>query len=152
MFCSKCNTNHLDGFTPRTVYRQDGLEIFAYYIGKCTHCGADMIEKEIFKSEWHEDISMETFLEENPNFSFEKEKVEKVEKPSKLIIHETDCHGSGFVHCKGKTDYYSYDDEMGDIRAAVEGLIDLGFIKPEQVIILEQDQLYEKFAELLEKE
>ena len=31
----------------------------------------------------------------------------------KLIIHETDCHGSGKFYYNGKWDYYSYDDEYG---------------------------------------
>lgn len=151
MFCSKCGVDDNQNVIC-TSFRQDGNTIYLYSVGKCSECGSDIIEKETFESEWHEDISMETFLEENPNFSFEKEKVEKVEKSSKLIIHETDCHGCGWVYYNKSFTPYSYDDETGDIRSAVEELVRLGFIKPEQVLILEGEQLYHKLAELLERE
>lgn len=29
---------------------------------------------------------------------------------SKLIIHETDCHGCGTIHFEGKTKHYSYEE------------------------------------------
>ena len=149
MFCSKCGVDDLRNFD-RTIFRQDGLEIFAYHLGKCVNCGADIIEKEIFDSDGCSDnISMEVFLEENPDFSFEEK---KEEKPSKLIIHETDDDGCGVIHYKGKTEPYSYDDCIyGDIKSTVKSLIDLGFIKPEQVLIFEQNQLYEKFGQLIER-
>lgn len=71
----------------------------------------------------------------------EREVIE-MSKP-KLIIHETDCHGSGKFYYNGKWDYYSYDDEYGDIRAAVQGLIDIGFINVEDVAIFtDEDELY----------
>lgn len=58
----------------------------------------------------------------------------------KLIIHETDCHGCGYVHYNGTTKYYSYDDgAFGDVRATVQELIDIGFIKPEEVVIFDGD-------------
>jgi hypothetical protein len=61
---------------------------------------------------------------------------------SKLIIHETDCHGCGRIYFEGRTENYSYDDgDLGDVRATVEGLIELGFIDPNDVIIFDD---YEK--------
>ena len=58
----------------------------------------------------------------------------------KLIIHETDCHGCGYVHFNGKTYHYSYDDgAWGDVRATVQELINIGFIKPEEVVIFDSD-------------
>ena len=62
-------------------------------------------------------------------------------KNKKLIIHETDCHGSGYVTYNGETHYYSYED-VGDIRAMVQELIDIGFIKTEDVVFLEKDEIY----------
>lgn len=149
MLCTKCGLDHPSNYI-RTIFRQDGNEIFAYHIGKCIDCGADVIEKENFESEGYGDsISVETFLEENPDFSSDEI---GVKKPSKLIIHETDCHGGGWVYYNKSFTPYSYEDETGDIRAAVEELIRLGFIEPEQVVIFEEEELYQKFAELLEKE
>lgn len=68
---------------------------------------------------------------------------------SKLIIHETDCHGSGRIYFDGKVEHYSYDDGgLGDVRRTVEGLIDLGFIDPEDVIIFDDyDNNIYKFVE-----
>lgn len=58
----------------------------------------------------------------------------------KLIIHETDCHGCGYVHYNGKTDTYTYDDSYwGDVRLTVEALIKIGFIKPEDVVIFDEN-------------
>ena len=63
----------------------------------------------------------------------------------KLIIHETDCHGCGAVYYNGKCEHYSYDDgTWGDVRATVEKLIDIGFIKYEDVVIFtDEDNIYE---------
>lgn len=63
----------------------------------------------------------------------------------KLIIHETDCHGCGNVYYKGRCDNYTYDDgEWGDIKTAVIKLIDIGFIKYEDVVIFtDDDNIYE---------
>lgn len=59
---------------------------------------------------------------------------------NKLIIHETDCHGCGCIHYNGKTESYSYDDgSWGDVRATVQELIEIGFIKAEDVIIFSDD-------------
>lgn len=58
----------------------------------------------------------------------------------KLIIHETDCHGCGYVHYNGVTKHYSFDDgEFGDVRATVQELINIGFIKPEEVVIFDDN-------------
>jgi hypothetical protein len=70
---------------------------------------------------------------------------------SKLIIHETDCHGCGVVYYEGKTEGYAYDDNA-DVRGAVQVLIDVGAIKEEDVIIIEGDEIYTKLADLLEIE
>ena len=55
---------------------------------------------------------------------------------SKLIIHETDSHGCGTLHYNGITHNYSYDDSRcGDIMLAVNFLIEIGFIKSEDVLL-----------------
>lgn len=72
-----------------------------------------------------------------------------------LIIHETDSHGCGNVYYKGYENHYSYDDEMGDIRRAVDFLIEIGFIDPETVAIYDgQSSIYEELDRYfsLEKE
>lgn len=71
---------------------------------------------------------------------------------AKLIIHETDSHGCGKFHYNGRTDWYAYDDEMGDMKEGVKALIDIGFIKAEDVLIFDDyndiynflDTIYEK--------
>ena len=56
----------------------------------------------------------------------------------KLIIHETDCHGCGFIHCNDITEYYCYDDgSWGDVKATVKKLIDIGFINKDDVVIFD---------------
>lgn len=64
-------------------------------------------------------------------------------KNKKLIIHETDCHGCGYVVYDGEMRHYSYDGNIGDVRTVVQELIDMGFIKTEDVIILENDEIYD---------
>jgi len=65
-------------------------------------------------------------------------------KPNhKLIIHQTDIHGSGNIFCNGTTRHYSYDDETGDVGAAVRTLIDIGFINEDDVCFIEGDEIYE---------
>lgn len=64
------------------------------------------------------------------------------EKRKKLIIHETDCHGGGRVYYNGKSTYYAYDDETGDLKSAVLTLISLGFIDASEVAIYEDDAIY----------
>lgn len=70
-----------------------------------------------------------------------------------LIIHETDIHGRGTLYYKGTEVHYSYDDEMGNIRGAIEFLISIGFIDPSTVLIYDNDNsIYEHLNELLEKD
>ena len=67
-----------------------------------------------------------------------------------LIIHETDYHDCGTVYHNGTELQYSYDDEMGNLRGAVEFLISIGFIDPETVIIFDNgNSIYEQIDELL---
>ena len=63
---------------------------------------------------------------------------------NKLVIHETDCHGCGYVYYDGKCDYYSYDDSFyGDVRLTVNALIEIGFIKAEDVVVFtDNEELY----------
>ena len=55
----------------------------------------------------------------------------------KLFINETDERGEGMVCCGGKVGWYSYREEMGDIRAAIEFLISIGFINKNDVEIFD---------------
>lgn len=74
---------------------------------------------------------------------------------SKLIIHETNCHGCGNVHYKGQTKEYSYDDgALGDVRRTVESLIEMGFINEEDVLIFDEyeNDIYEYLEKLMNKE
>lgn len=66
---------------------------------------------------------------------------------SKLLIHETDCHGCGYYCYEGKVERYVYDDEPGDMKIAVQALIDIGFIKKEDVIIVEGADIYAMIKE-----
>lgn len=61
---------------------------------------------------------------------------------SKLYIHETDCHGQGYVIYEDKIEYYSYDDGA-DMRIAVEELIKIGFLNPDDVIIIKGEEIYD---------
>ncbi len=70
---------------------------------------------------------------------------------AKLIIHETDCHGCGTVYYNGASTKYAYDD-VGDIKSAVQVLLDIGFLNENDVEIFEDDKIYEKLADLLEIE
>lgn len=72
----------------------------------------------------------------------------------KLIINEIDRHGCGEYFFDGTYGMYSYDDVCsGDLRAAVELLLEIGFIKGEQVkIFSDGDSLLEAYANLLGKE
>ena len=71
----------------------------------------------------------------------------------KLIINETDCHGCGEYFFNGTHGTYTYDDgESGDLRATIEFLIEIGFIKKEQVKIFSADEpLIKEYANLLEE-
>lgn len=62
---------------------------------------------------------------------------------SKLLIHETDPYGDGYYCYNGKIEQYRYDDNStGNIRTAVQALIDIGFIKEEEVLIVEGEDIY----------
>ena len=70
---------------------------------------------------------------------------------SKLIIHETDCHGCGVVHYNGKTEGYAYDMNA-DVKSAVQVLIEVGFISEDDVEVYEGDELYDALSNLLDIE
>ena len=68
---------------------------------------------------------------------------------SKLIIHEIDCHGSGYVYFNGKTHSYNYDDGgFGDVRATVLELINIGFINPKDVFIFDETSDFDIYRAL----
>lgn len=68
---------------------------------------------------------------------------------SKLIIHETDCHGGGNVYFNGKTHSYFYDDgAFGDVRATVQELINIGFINPKDVFIFNETSDFDIYKAL----
>ena len=62
------------------------------------------------------------------------------EAKKKLIIYETDCHGCGKFYYNGKTYHYAYDD-IGDVKSVVESLIEIGFINPDDVVIIDEDNI-----------
>ena len=70
---------------------------------------------------------------------------------SKLIIHETDCHGCGMVYYNGNIESYAYDDNA-DVKNAVQILIEVGAINENDVVIVKEDEIYKKLADLLEIE
>lgn len=58
----------------------------------------------------------------------------------KLIIHETDSHGCGYIYYKGICDRYTYDDgAWGDVKSTVQELINIGFISTSDVVFLDSD-------------
>lgn len=59
----------------------------------------------------------------------------------KLYIHETDDHGEGYIICENRVQYYSYDD-TADMRVAVEELINIGFIDPDNIVIIKGEEIY----------
>lgn len=56
----------------------------------------------------------------------------------KLIIHETDGYGAGFFVYKGVVKHYAYDDNVGNMRAVIEALIDIGFVDSKDVVIYDE--------------
>lgn len=68
----------------------------------------------------------------------------------KLIIHETDCHGCGTYYYNGEVERYAYDD-TGDVKSVVQALIDIGFINPDDVVIIDDDNIYSLVEKLFEK-
>ena len=67
-------------------------------------------------------------------------------KMSRLYIHETDCHGQGCIIYEDKVEYYAYDDNA-DMRVAVEELINIGFINPDDVVIIKGEEIYDYLKE-----
>lgn len=67
----------------------------------------------------------------------------------KLIVHETDIHGSGYVQYNGSGFSYYCDGECGNARVVIEELIKIGFINEEDVLIIEEDEIYEILDEAL---
>ncbi len=67
----------------------------------------------------------------------------------KLIVHETDIHGRGYVHFDGRGFSYSYDDVYGNVKETVYGLIELGFIKEDDVLFIDGDDIYAVLDEAL---
>ena len=66
----------------------------------------------------------------------------------KLIIHETDCHGGGYIYYNGKCEDYMYDDgKWGDVKSTVEALVEIGFINYEDVVIFTNDDNIYKYVE-----
>ena len=65
---------------------------------------------------------------------------------SKLYIHETDCHGRGCFIYEDKVEYYAYDDNA-DVRVAVEELVNIGFINPDDVVIIKGEEIYDYLKE-----
>lgn len=59
----------------------------------------------------------------------------------KLIVHETDCHGDGYVQFNGSGFAYFHEDS-GNAKEIIKDLIDIGFIKEEDVIFLDGDEIY----------
>lgn len=72
------------------------------------------------------------------------------ETKKKLIIHETDCHGCGKYYYNGKVEWYAYDD-VGDVKTVVQALIDIGFINPDDVVIIDEDNIYPLVEKIFEK-
>ena len=60
---------------------------------------------------------------------------------SKLIIHETDSHGKGYICYNGKTEYYCYDLNC-DMREAIEVLKKIGFLNEKEIKVYEEDEIY----------
>ena len=65
----------------------------------------------------------------------------------KLYIYETNCHGEGNVIYEGQVHYYSYDGVSGDVKAAVQALIEIGFINPDDVVFIDGDEIYDYLKE-----
>ena len=65
---------------------------------------------------------------------------------SKLYIHETDCHGQGYFIYKDKVIPYAYDNNA-DMRVAVEELVNIGFINPDDVVIIKGEEIYDYLRE-----
>lgn len=60
----------------------------------------------------------------------------------KLIVHETDIHGDGYVQYNGSGFPYWSEGDCGNAREVIEELIKIGFINEEDVLIIEGDEIY----------
>ena len=67
----------------------------------------------------------------------------------KLIVYETDYHGSGYVQYNGNGFPYYYNGDCGDARSVIEELIKIGFINEEDVLFIDDDEIYEILDEAL---
>lgn len=69
----------------------------------------------------------------------------------KLFIHQTDHHGQGYFGIIGEKETYnsySYEDcYTGDIAKAVNVLINIGFINPDNVLYMEEMEVYDHLKE-----
>lgn len=76
----------------------------------------------------------------------EEERIHK-----KLFIHEIDSNGQGYfgiIGEKGTFASYSFEDgETGDIATAVRALINIGFVHPSDVLLMEEMEIYEHLRE-----
>ena len=58
-----------------------------------------------------------------------------------LIVHETDCHGDGYVMFNGNVMRYWHEDCV-NMKEAVKMLIELGFLNDVDVCVLEGEEVY----------
>lgn len=77
--------------------------------------------------------------------------MEKERTHKKLFIHQTDHHGQGYFGIIGEKETfspYSFEDcDTGDIATAVKALINIGFIHPSDVLLVEEMEIYEHLRE-----
>ena len=66
----------------------------------------------------------------------------------KLIVHEIDIHGNGYVQFNGSGFHYYYEDS-GDVKAVIKNLIDIGFINKDDVLFIDDDEIYKILDEAL---
>lgn len=67
----------------------------------------------------------------------------------KLIVHDTDIHGSGYIQYNGSGFHYWSEGDCGNARIVIEELIKIGFINEKDVLIIEEDEIYEILDEAL---
>jgi len=148
MYCGICGVEDNNNVIKRVI-EEDGHKIYVSYYGRCSECGELLGEKETYLLRDTDYIPRKEVKE---IVEKEEEKKEKIKK-SKLIIHETDCHGCGFVYYNGSGWHYSYDDgEFGDIATSVQALINIGFINPEDVEMFSDTEIYEYIEDKMEEE
>lgn len=64
------------------------------------------------------------------------------QRKHKLIIHETDSHGQGYIIYKDKSEYYCYDLNC-DMKEAIKVLQKIGYLSEEDVKIYENQEIYD---------